>query len=342
VIVLTRLGRQLELAIPQESVLPVLVETVAQMLKLPYVAIALRTDGEVAVAAEYGRSSGNHTELPLVYQGEHIGKLLVAKRGPGEPFSPGEMDLLANIARQAGAAAHSVQMTADLQRSRQRLVTAREEERRRLRRDLHDGLGPALAAHLLKIGSARVLLKEEPDEAEQLLDELEGDVESTVVEIRHLVYDLRPPELDQLGLVGAIEQYVSQYSLEAYPTEGGPGRSGVNTTVNVPEVIPPLPAAVEVAAYRIVQEGLNNVLSHAQARRCTITLSMNSDVLELNLGDDGQGFAAGNSPGIGLMSMRERAEELGGSCQVTGQVGGGTQVLVLLPLIDLEQDGQEH
>jgi signal transduction histidine kinase len=203
-------------------------------------------------------------------------------------------------------------------------------------------LGPALAAHLLKIGSARVLLKNEPDEAEQLLDQLEGDIESTVVEIRHLVYGLRPPELDQLGLVGAIEQYVSQYSIEAHPAEDGPGLSGVNITVNVPELLPPLPAAVEVAAYRIVQEGLNNVLSHAQARRCNITLSMNRDVLELNLLDDGQGLAAGHRSGIGLTSMRERAEELGGSCQVTGLTGGGTQVSARLPLMDLEQDGQEH
>jgi len=342
VTVLTRLGRQLELAIPQESVLPVLAETVALTLKLPYVGINLRTNGEVEVVAEYGRSSVANTELPLVYQGEHIGELLVGQRGPGDPFNPGEMALLGNIARQAGAAAHSVQLTADLQRSRQRLVTAREEERRRLRRDLHDGLGPALAAHLLKIGSARVLFNQEPDEAEQLLDELEGDIESTVVEIRHLVYGLRPPELDQLGLVGAIEQYVSQYSMKAHPAEGDPGRSGVNITVYVPEILPSLPAAVEVAAYRIVQEGLNNVLRHAQARRCTITLSMNREVLELNLCDDGQGLAAGHPPGIGLSSMRERAEELGGSCRVTGLSGGGTQVLARLPLIDLEQVGQEH
>ena len=163
-----------------------------------------------------------------------------------------------------------------------------------------------------------------------------------MAEIRHLVYGLRPPELDQLGLVGAMEQYVSQYSPEAPPAEGGPERSGVNITVNVEELLPPLPAAVEVAAYRIVQEGLNNVLSHAQARQCTITLSMNRDVLELNIRDDGQGLAAGHPSGIGLTSMRERAEELGGSCQVTGLTGGGTQVSARLPLIGLEQDGQEH
>ena len=344
VTVLTRLGRQLELAIPQESILPVLVETVAHTLRLPYVAIALRTDGVEEVAAEYGRSSGSQAELPLVYQGEHIGKLLVGRRDSSDLFNPGEMALLGNVARQAGAAAHSVQLTADLQRSRQRLVAAREEERRRLRRDLHDGLGPALAAHLLKIGSARVLLKVKPDEAEQLLDELEGDVEATVVEIRHLVYGLRPPELDQLGLLGAIEQCVGQVTVGASSRQakGGPGWNGVQITVHVPEQLPPLPAAVEVAAYRIVQEGLNNVLNHAQASRCTITLSMNGHGLDLLLQDDGQGLAAAHPTGVGLSSMRERAEELGGSCQVTSLSGRGTQVSAHLPVIELEQDGQEH
>ncbi len=344
VTVLTRLGRQLELAIPQESILPVLVETVAHTLKLPYVAIALRTDGSVEVAAEYGRSPGNQVELPLVYQGEHIGELLVGERDSGDPFNPGEMILLGNIARQASAAAHSVQLTADLQRSRQRLVTAREEERRRLRRDLHDGLGPALAAHLLKIGSARVLLKENPNEAEQLLNELEGDVETTVVEIRHLVYGLRPPELDQLGLLGAIEQFVSQYTVGVLPdlAGGDPGSNGVYVTVHGPEHLPPLPAAVEVAVYRIVQEGLNNVMSHAQASRCTISLSMNGHGLALLIEDDGRGLAAARPPGVGLSSMRERAEEIGGHCQVSALDGGGTVVKVHLPLVYLEQDGLEQ
>jgi len=338
VTVLTRLGKQLEMSVPQQAVLPMLVETVAETLKLPYVGILLATEGRLITAAEYGRSRSTPVEFSLVYRGENIGKLLVNHRSPGDPFNPAEIALLANVARQAGAAAHLVQLTTDLQRSRQRLVTAREEERRRLRRDLHDGLGPALAAHLLKIGAARSRLEEEPARAGLLLDQLEEDVETTLAEIRHLVYGLRPPELDQLGLLEAIHQYADRYS------SGGnnkPDDDGLLITIETPAEFPLLMAAVEVAAYRIIQEGLKNVVTHSNARHCQVKISVNGDWLKLEIIDDGLGIAPDQASGVGLASMRERAEELGGAFQISGKPGFGTRVSAQLPLAILDTPGQD-
>lgn len=320
--VLSRLGRRLEATLAPERVLPTLVETVAQVLKLPYVAIALRTGGDPAeIVASCGQRTGPAVHLPLVYQSETIGELWVAPRGPGEAFTPAELRLLTDIARQAGVAAHAVRLTADLQRSRGRLVTAREEERRRLRRDLHDGLGPALAAHTLKVGSARALLgSEDVTAAKALLVELEQDIAAALTDIRRLVYDLRPPALDELGLAGALRESAARYSSAELSIE-----------VEAPDRLPALPAAVEVAVYRITQEALANVVRHAGARHCVVSLTL-AEAVCLEIRDDGQGLPANYRQGVGLASMRERAEELGGTWAISSVPEGGTQIKVRLPM----------
>ncbi len=146
--VVSRLGQRLEATLAPEAVLPTIVETVAQALKLPYAAITWQQDGAVVNAATFGKAVDELLHLPLSYQSELIGELVLAPRGPGEFFTPADRALLSDLARQAGVAAHAVRLTADLQRltgelqqSRTELVTTREEERRRLRRDLHDGQG---------------------------------------------------------------------------------------------------------------------------------------------------------------------------------------------------------
>jgi signal transduction histidine kinase len=322
--VLLRLGHRLEATLDPNALLPALVEIVAQTLKLPYVGIALQDGDGFRVVAEYGLPLGSAVRddlvLPLTYQHEFIGQLRVAPRARGETFTPAEQRLLVDIARQAGVAAHAVRLTADLQRSRERLVNAREEERRRLRRDLHDGLGPALAAHTLKAGAARAILERDPAGATRLLRELEGDIESAVGDIRRLVYDLRPPTLDELGLAGALRDIAATYTT---PT--------LRVTIELPEHMPVLPAAAEVAAYRIAQEALTNVTHHAHARRCTISLQIDRE-LRLEIRDDGLGLPAERRVGVGLVSMRERAEELGGTCQMQADPAGGTHVSVKLPI----------
>jgi len=244
--------------------------------------------------------------------------------------------LLEDLGRRAGVAVHAARLTADLQHSRERLVRAQEEERRRLRRDLHDGLGPRLAALTLKVGAARSLYPQDPTAADALLTELEADMEAALTDLRRLVYGLRPPTLDQLGLLGAIRDATERY-------EPGPATNGLRISLRAPEELPPLPAAVEVAAYRIVQEALTNVIHHARASYCTVRLAV-GDELELEITDDGVGLLADHRSGVGLNSMRERAVELGGTCVIEQQPSGGTRVLARLPLPESQSatNGASH
>ncbi|MDQ5852123.1 MAG: GAF domain-containing sensor histidine kinase, partial [Chloroflexota bacterium] len=278
----------------------------------------------------------NPLRLPLVYQGEEVGHLLLGPRA-GETFAPADRRLLTDLARQAGVAAHAVRLTAELQCSnenlkmaRERLITAREEERRRLRRDLHDGLGPALAAESLKVGAIRKLLVRDQAAADSLLVELANDIEVTIAEIRRLVYDLRPPALDDLGLVTALREHAAQYQGHATADECR-GDGGIQVEVEAPEHLPPLPAAVEVAAYRTVQEALTNVARHACARRCTVRLSLEQGAVCLEVTDDGRGLPVDRKSGVGLLSMRERAEELGGTFTAEVLPTGGTRSLARFP-----------
>jgi signal transduction histidine kinase len=318
--VLSRLSQQLKTTLAPTAVLPNIAEAVAQTLKLPYVALALKQGNRLEIAAAYGMAAGEPMRLPLVYQAETVGQLLVAPRAPGESFTPSERRLLDDIALQAGVAAHAVRLTADLQGSRERLVTAREEERRRLRRDLHDGLGPQLASLTLTIAATRELLRHDVDAADKLLQELSTHTQAAIADIRRVVYDLRPPALDDFGLVLALREQATNYS-----------QAGLQITIAAPEHLPPLPAAVEVAAYRIVQEALTNVVRHAQARNCAVCLTL-GDALDVEIKDDGVGLPLGGRAGVGLTSMRERTAELGGTCQIASVPGQGTCVRARLPL----------
>ena len=338
VTVLSRLGQRLEATLAPDAVLPSLVETVAQTLKLPYVAIETseqRLDSQPIVGSSstnltapriaHGNPPSEVIRFPLIYQSETIGQLLVAPRAQGEALSPMDRHLLENIAHQAGMAVHAANLTADLQRSRQRLVTAREEERRRLRRDLHDGLGPNLASQGLKLAAVKQLAEKDPASAIPLLEQVMAQNQSTVDEVRRLVYGLRPPALDELGLVAAIRDHVA----------GTDGNASLQIDITEPPGgLPPLSAAVEVAAYRIVLEALTNVIRHAQAKHCSVRFSLSqngsNNNLQIEIVDDGIGLPHNLRAGVGLRSMRERAEELGGRLTIESRPNV-TRVLAILP-----------
>lgn len=258
--------------------------------------------------------------FPLIYQGETLGELQVAPRAPGDQWTAADRHALDELARHTGAAAHAVRLKNELQRSnanladaRERLVTAREEERRHLCRDLHDGLGPALAALTLKVGAAHKLIARDRESADTLLGELSDDIQATVGDIRRLVYDLCPPTLDELGLVGAIRERAAQYSSQY--SSGADSVEGLQVIVSAPDRLPALPAAVEVAVYCITQEALANVARHAHAHTCRVRLKLDG-MLQLAILDDGIGLPPERRFGVGLTAMRERAVELSGTCIV--------------------------
>jgi signal transduction histidine kinase len=206
-------------------------------------------------------------------------------------------------------------------------VTAREEERRRLRRDLHDGLGPQLASQTLTIDAISKLLERDTSKSKELLDHLKVQSQAAIQDIRRLVYDLRPPALDELGLVGALREGVKRYGQMANRIE----------ITAAPDPLPILPAAVEVAIYRIAQEAITNMIRHTQAEHCRVDIRAQDNHLDLTIIDDGTGYPAGFHFGVGLNSMRERAEELGGTIRFENQPEGGARIQVWLPLLGEEE-----
>jgi signal transduction histidine kinase len=344
--VMSRLGQQLQLSLAPDQVLPAVVAAVQDALKLPYVAIALEHEGSSHVASSRGQPVGEVLRLPLVHGGETVGSLLVSPRDPEATWSIAEQRLLGSLGAQAGAAVHNVRLTEGLQHltvalqeAREQLVLAREEERRRLRHDLHDELAPTLASLALTAATARALFDTDPGAAKSLVGDLQGALRACVGDVRRLAYNLRPPVLDELGLLAAIAERARQY--DGAPVEGeGEAGTRLRVVVEAPDALPPLPAAVEVAAYRIVSEAVMNVARHAQAHTCTIRLAFADQGrrLEIEVVDDGHGLPEEYRAGVGLRSMRERAAELGGACVVEPRARGGTVVRVWLPLTERRQE----
>ena len=328
---LALLGRRLETTLQLGMVLPAVAATVAEAFRVPYVAVEALEQGGYRTQAEHGQPPGQDAaplHLPLSYGSEPVGRLVLAGPGRRVELSPADRRLLGDLARQVGVAVHSVQvgeeaarLSVDLQRSRERLVLTREEERRRIGRDLHDGLGPQLAGLTMTLEAARDLVGADPGRAEKLLAELQGRAELAVEDVRRIAHQLRPPALDALGLVGALRSHAASHQR-------------VQITVDAPQPLPPLPAAVEIAAYRIVLEALHNVISHAEATSCRVMLQAERDpeALRVQVIDDGRGMPTNAPVGVGLQSMRERAAELGGTCVVRSADGGGTMVQAVLPL----------
>jgi signal transduction histidine kinase len=333
--VIAGLGQRLEATLAIEAILPTIAQTVRESLQLPYVAVALEQNdvsevvAEAGKAGKAGKASGELTSFPLTYQGALVGHLLVAPRPGSAALDAADRILLADLAQQAGIAVHGVRLTAELrqlaaklQQSRERLVLALEDERRRVRRDLHDDLAPTLIGLSLRAGTIGDLIETDPGKARVLADTLDSGIRDAVGNIRRLVYDLRPPALDDLGLLAAIRERALEFS----------AGQGLQVEVDAPDRLPPLPAALEVAAYRIVQEGLANVVKHAQAHTCHVGITL-EDELAIEITDDGIGIPTMPSTGIGLRSIRERAEELGGTCEIMRSSGGGTRILVCLPVV---------
>jgi signal transduction histidine kinase len=318
--VIAELGDLLGRTADTRSVFPLLASTIARSLQVSYVAVVLDTRDGARVLAEHGSASTPMESFDMVVHGDHVGHLIVAARSPGSRFAPRERRLLSDVALQAAVAAEATRLIGDLQYSRERLIMAREEERRRIRRDLHDGLGPSLAGMSMQVRAANRLAPEQTRVA-QILQGLEGDLRSCASEMRKLVDQLRPPALDN-GLKAALHAECQRFTSAA-----------LSIRLSSSDDLSGLPAAIEVAAYRIVAEALTNVVRHSDARTCQVTIRR-SRSLRISVIDDGTGLTQPTRDGMGLTSMRERAAEVGGECAVRDVDPHGTVIDVELPLAD--------
>ena len=323
--------RQLDASSAPEQALTETLGVLARRLRLSHAEIDVHpADGSEPLRASIGEPGGQPVAIELVAGGTRLGRMTMEVAANRDPFGPGDRRLLVDVGEQVGALVQAVLANRALQRSRQHLVSAREEERRRLRRDLHDGLGPSLASLAMRLEAIPDLIARDPSGAAALAESLSEQARGGIAEVRRLVDGLRPPALDQLGLVSALRQRAEEQRV--------PGATGQMTwSVQADEDVEPLPAAVEVAAYRITLEAVTNALRHSGAATCTVTLRREDDTLLLRVRDTGRGLAEDPRRGVGLTSMRERAEELGGTCTVT-QDGGGTTVEARLPIHGREGD----
>ena len=325
--VVSALASRLEDTPVVASMLPEIVQTVAVALRLPYMAIEIQARGRSETAASVGTPTGELYRMPLTYHGERVGNLVVGRRSAQRELTRPDRIALAEVARHAGAAVYTARLTRDLRRSRDRLVQAREMERRRILHELHDGVGPTLAAIALGLDVSRRTVGDTTPTGE-LLGRLRDELQAAIIEIRRLAHGLRPPVLDRIGLIPAIREYAGAL---ASRTVGGEMDGGVTIVLEVPSSMPKLPAPVDVAAYRIICEALTNVTRHAAAKSCAVRLWIDDD-LHIEVVDDGIGLPAVTNGGVGLSSMRERATELGGECLVEADHDGGTRVFATLPL----------
>jgi two-component system, NarL family, sensor kinase len=312
---LARLGEQLDAVVDRSGLLVGVTDTVVRAMRLRGAAIVV-DDG---VVAQVGEVDDSALAVPLAVRGEPVGTLLVDV-AEGDELRSSDRRLLTDIARQVSAAVEAERLHGELEASRARLVSAREEERRRIRRDLHDELGPTLAAIAIEIERAVLELETDPQVASARLDAVAGRVRGTVQSVRALVEGLRPPALDDLGLADAVRELVRSL-----------GRGSVEFAVTTDDDLGSLPAAVELAAYRILGEALTNVVRHAGSRSCQVSLRRTGDSLVVLVDDDGRG--PGDRPaGLGRRSMVERAVELGGTLEFVEREAGGTRVRAVLPL----------
>jgi signal transduction histidine kinase len=327
---MNQLAQQIVTTQTADQLIPTLVQQLATMLDAPYVAI--KTPYAALSAASGEPPAAPPIVLPLHYGGETLGHLHIAPRELAGMPVQFDKQLLTDVARQVSLTLWAAQLSADLQASRLRIVTAREEARRQLRRDLHDGLGAGLASITLQADTALELVRDDAEtavspsdqgrrsvQAVSLLQSLLTQSEETTHELRRIIHDLRPPVLDDVGLLGALQALVNIQTATRFE-------------LKLPPTLPPLPAAVEIALYRIAQEAITNIIKHAGATQATITLELSDEAAILTIQDDGQGLLAGRPNGVGLHSMRERAEELGGRVAIQTDQPRGCLVTAHIPL----------
>ncbi len=297
------------------------VAAVTSALRVSWAALDARQEDGYARLAEHGTPRGTAEAVPVLHGGTEVGRLLVCPRRGEARLSRRDLRVLGQLATPTGAALHAGRLTDELARSRERLVLGREEERQRLRRDLHDNLSPALSGIALAAAAARGCLGADPAAAERLLERIQQEATASAGAVGRLLTGLRPAGLDELGLAGALRERIR--------TDDGLAATAV--AVDIDEPLPAMSPAVELAAYRVAVEGFSNVLRHAHAGHCRVRIAGDGGHLAVEVTDDGRGMPVDLADGVGLSSVRERAREVGGSVTVRSH-RGGTVLSADLPL----------
>lgn len=316
--------RRLRDAVDLPGLLDAMVSEVADLLRLPRLEVV---DPHGRVVTSSGEPTAGPTEeLPLTAFAAPVGTM----RWASTPMGAADRKLLTGVGRQLAEALHAATMVEELRRAQERLVVAREAERKRIRRDLHDGLGPSLAALGLQVDGLRNRIRALGEEATDVeLVALRSGIQLTVAEVRRVVEGLRPPALDELGLSGAVQQLAYRLASQSDTVDGGPVTIEASAQL---DDAPELSAATEVAAYRIAQEALTNAIRHSEADRVWLSITPEGDDLVVHVRDDGHGDLRPRDGGVGLSAMRERAEELGGSLEIAAEPANGTTIRARLPL----------
>jgi signal transduction histidine kinase len=311
--VVARVGRHVAPASEPQEALQRLVDALRDALRLPYVAF----DGALTVTS--GEAVADwHTE-PVFALGQQVGELHAGFRKAGEKFSAEEKAAIAEVGSRAATLAYAASLVDDVAQSRARIVLAREEERRRLRADLHDGVGPALAGTAHQMDALARRMSSGPPDLHDRAVEIRERLREVVGDVRAVTHGLRPPVLDHVGLAGAMRRLVDGFDVP-------------ECTVSIDDAWGDLPAAVEVAAYAIASEAVSNAVRHSAAGRIHLDARVEAGSLVVSISDNGRGIPPRSHGGLGLMSMGERAVEVGGRLDVSGRPGGGTVVRALLPL----------
>jgi two-component system, NarL family, sensor kinase len=322
---LAALGRKLEAALPPDQVLPAIAETVADALRLPYVGIRTTVADTGRLACERGEMPDHPERVPLVHQGRSVGELLVGPR-PGErAITESDRVLLADIARQVAFAVSAAGLLTEVAASHDRLAVAREEERARLRHDLHDRLGSHLVGLSLQLDTieGRAL-------GSAVIDEIRTahlEAERALGEVRRISRGLRPAELEDLGLVAAVKAAVTRLTV-------GDEASCWHASVEAAVQLPPVPATTEAAAYHIAVEALTNAYRHSEGNHAEVHIGVIAvgGGLVIEVSDNGVGLNDQSPEGVGLRSMQARVAQVGGHLEISPRPSGGTIVRAEFPL----------
>lgn len=312
--VVSTVGRHVAPASEPREALQRLVDALREALRLPYAAF------HGAVTASSGDSSAGWHAEPVHALGQQVGELRAGLRRPGERFSADELAAIREVGSRAATLAYAASLVDDVAASRSRIVVAREEERRRLRADLHDGVGPALAGTAHQMDALARRMAEGPSDLHERAVEIGDRLRDVVGDVRAVTHGLRPPVLDHVGLASALRRLVDGYDVP-------------ECTATIHDELADLPAAVEVAAHAIAAEAVANAVRHSAASRVHLEAALLEGALTVSISDNGRGMPARpGDAGLGLTSMGERAVEVGGRLDVGERPGGGTVVRAHLPL----------